>query len=141
MATSKQKKKFAQERRKPFLQFCVLCDAVGQVPGGKAALIGVFSLFLRPARVPQFHVATCWADGVGSFKQTIRILKPNLEELLSVKNSAFELKNRVESSTVITGLVGVDFTTAGVYWVEVYLENDRVMSIPLPVRENVLGLK
>jgi hypothetical protein len=133
------KKNAVSESRKPFLQFCVLCDGVAPMPNGKVAFVGVFSIFNRPVVVPQFTIATCWTDGVGEFTQRLRILNPQLEQVIEVNDQKFTLKNRVTPATHMTHLGGVDMSKAGVYWIEVYLGDERVMSIPIPVQENILG--
>ena len=109
------------------------------MPNGKVAFVGVFTNFTRPVVVPQFTIATCWTDGVGEFTQSLRILNPQLEQVIEVKHQKFTLKNRVTPATHMTHLGGVDMSKAGVYWIEVYLEDERVMSIPVPVQENILG--
>lgn len=138
MSEQKQESAVSKNRR-PILQYCVLCDGVAQGPSGKFAFVGVFALLLKPSTIPQFNIVTGWIDGVGNYTQTIRILTPQLQELIKLEGQEVKLNDRVNPATVITNFVGLHFEQAGVYWIEILLDGKRVLSIPFAVRENISG--
>lgn len=118
---------------RPILQFSVLCDSVAHGPDGKAVFLGVFESFKRPVVVPQFAICNRWINGQGRFKQKTRLLNPKLELLVETPYLEFELANRVTVANFQQMLTNVNFSQPGVYWVEVWLNEERVLSYPVPV--------
>lgn len=122
----------SEDKVAPLLQCCILCDAVTTGPDGKASFIGVFDIF-KSRSVPQFNVVLRWCNGRGKFKSKIRILKPDLTDMLPQVENEFELQNRLVIAGGIFGFVNLQFETSGVHWIEVSLENEVVASVPFAV--------
>jgi hypothetical protein len=123
----------------PDLQSCVLCDDVRREHNGKFILIGLFdSLGVPnvPVTYPRICLATRWCSGEGEFLQSSRILKPDRSTpLLEGKQIPVNLKNDLHTSTNVEFFLNVKFEEAGVYWVEVYLDDHLKISYPLQVTE------
>jgi hypothetical protein len=121
------------DRRHPILQFCVFCDAFAEGPGNKKSHVGVFDLIMEPSVLPQMGIGVRWIDGIGTFSQSIRILKPDLTPLIPPSDSEFTLPNRVTPFTIQATFGNVRFEEPGVYWVELLLDGERHAAFPLPV--------
>jgi hypothetical protein len=123
-----------EESLEPTLQFCVLCDVVAQGPGDKPAFIGVFDQFRRLGPIPQFFVALRWIDGLGSHSSSIRLLDPDLNLFFEPpEKHPMTFKQRTDVATARYGIVNLQFPRPGVYWVEVLLNEQSYISVPLPV--------
>ena len=123
------------EKNKPILQFSVLCDGVAE-QANKGVLIGVFSRFIRTGVMSPFFIVNRWVYGKGTFKQKIAIKSPELENTITdIPEQEFSLKEEFNGRDIINGFVNVNFEKPGVYWVEVSLDDEVVMSYPLPVYE------
>lgn len=55
------------------------------------------------------------------------------KEVAKVENQKFVLETEINGADLAAGFVNVNFEKPGVYWVEVYLGKDLVLSYPLPV--------
>lgn len=65
------------EKRKPHLNFTLLCDDIRQELGGKISLMGIFeNIYARnfPAIHPRLAIMNEWAEGLGEFEAALRIL-------------------------------------------------------------------
>lgn len=119
---------------KPVLQFTVLCDGVARGPGNKPVLIGVFNNFVRTGIIPQFFIVNRWIYGKGTFKQKIAIKDPDLtKSVAEVGDQEFTLPDETTPVDLLSGFVNVNFEKSGVYWVEVSVDENVVLSFPLPV--------
>jgi len=130
----KKKKENIIEVTNPVLQFIVFCDGVS-VPDqrGKVSFIGVFDKFLRPGVMPHFTIAIGWKNGRGDHKFKIRLLDPDLKQLLESPDMDLHLKHETASARADLNIDGMNFPNAGVYWVEIILNGETVQSLPLPV--------
>jgi hypothetical protein len=125
----------AEEKSKPILQFSVLCDGVAK-QGNKPVFIGVFSNFVRTGVIAQFFIANRWIYGKGTFKQKIAIKDPDLSKTVAeIPDQEFVLKEEINGVDIVNGFVNVNFEKAGVYWVEISIDDELVMSYPLLVYE------
>ena len=125
-----------EKTSKPVLQFSVLCDGVAKGQAGKPVFIGVFDNFVRTGVIAQFFIVNRWIYGKGKFKQKIDIKDPELNKnVVEIADQEFDLLSETSPANIITALVNAKFEKPGVYWVEVYLNNELVMSYPLPVYE------
>jgi hypothetical protein len=123
------------EKNKPILQFSVLCDGVAK-QGNKPVFIGVFSNFVRTGVIAQFFIANRWIYGKGTFKQKIAIKDPDLQKTVAeIPDQEFVLKEEINDANIVNGFVNVNFEKPGVYWVEVSIDDELIMSYPLPVYE------
>jgi hypothetical protein len=118
---------------RPVLQFSLTCDGVAPGPGGKPVFVGVFNSVGKVGRLPQFFVANRWVNGIGAFRQTVRILYPDLTEFKRTEPVTFQLPTRASSHDVYSGFINTDFDRAGVYWISVDLDDETVLSYPIPV--------
>ncbi|PIR43341.1 hypothetical protein COV24_03175 [candidate division WWE3 bacterium CG10_big_fil_rev_8_21_14_0_10_32_10] len=133
MAKNKENKHVQTEISKPILQFSVLCDGVAN-QGNKPVFIGVFSNFVRTGIIAQFFIANRWTYGKGTFKQKTAIKDPDLKKIVAeIPEQEFVLKEETNGADIINGFVNVNFKKPGVYWVEIFLDGELVMSYPLPV--------
>lgn len=136
MAKSKNTEAKIEETNKPVLQFSVLCDGVAKGPGNKPVLIGVFNNFVRIGIIPQFFIVNRWIYGKGTFKQKIAIKDPDLtKSVTEVINQEFTLPDETTPVDLLSGFVNVNFEKGGVYWVEISVDDEVVLSYPLPVYE------
>lgn len=134
MARNNTSQPAAKEKSKPVLQFSVLCDGVANGQGGKPVFIGIFDNFVRTGIIPQFFIVNRWIYGMGKFKQKIAIKNPDLNSnVVEVADQEFVLQNETSPANIVSGLVNVNFEKVGVYWVEISLDDELVMSYPLPV--------
>ncbi len=125
----------AEEKSKPILQFSVLCDGVAK-QGNKPVFIGVFSNFVRTGVIPQFFIVNRWVYGKGTFKQKVVIKDPDLTKTVAeIPEQEFALQNETTGADLVLGFVNVNFEKGGVYWVQITLDGELVMSYPLPVYE------
>lgn len=126
----------------PILQYCVLCDNVTNPPGGKGKPVfsGVFSNVSRPSILPQFYVALRWTNGLGEHAATIKILDPHLNEIFKSPDISFKLSHHVSSTDHILQFSNFEFSKAGVYWIEILLNNETYSAFPLPVFEELKEL-
>lgn len=122
-----------EEIQKPMLQFAVLCDGVAPVEKGKVAFVGVFDNFVKPTVVPHFALALGWKGGKGKFKHKVKFLDPDLNQMFETPEMEFELKHETSGARNVVNFDGMHFPKAGVYWIEILLERETIMSIPLPV--------
>lgn len=130
------KEKKTDQTVNPILQFAVLCDGVtAPDQRGKVAFVGVFDNFLRPTLVPHFTLALGWKGGKGKFTHKIRFLDPDLTQMFESPKMEFELKHESQGARSIINFDGLSFSKPGVYWIEIFLGDNSIMSIPLPVLE------
>lgn len=136
MAKNNDTQQTTPEKSKPILQFSVLCDGVARGQGNKPVFIGVFSNFVRTGLIPQFFIVNRWVYGKGTFKQKVVIKDPDLMKAIAeIPEQEFILQNETNRADLVLGFVNVNFEKGGVYWVEITLDGELVMSYPLPVYE------
>ncbi|MDD5556959.1 MAG: hypothetical protein PHN82_06895 [bacterium] len=122
---------------RPDLVYSVLCDDVRQEVNGKFIFIGVFqNLWARefPAVHPRLCIANSWYNGVGEFNARSAIVGPDrktrITESVPVKIAFTE---RHKGSIVVNFFQNVRFPEAGLYWVEVSLDDALVARYPFRV--------
>ena len=120
----------------PDLQCSLLCEEVRQEMNGNLILIGVINVI----RVPQLPVTAsrlciynCWTAGLGQFNETVRILAPDQTTVLRKGDMKFELKDVTMRSPNVLVFAGVEFKTAGIYYVEVLVDDVMKIRYPIPV--------
>lgn len=123
----------------PDLQSCLLCDDVRREHNGKFILIGLFdSLGVPnlPITYPRLCLTTRWCSGQGDFIQSSRILKPDrATPLVEGKQIPVRLKDELHTATNVEFFLNVKFEEAGVFWVEVNLDDRLKLSYPLRVTQ------
>jgi hypothetical protein len=119
----------------PDLQCSLVCEDVRREMGGNFILLGV----LAAVRVPQLPIVaqrlcvfTRWTAGLGKFTAKVRLLQPDQTTLIREAEVKFELKDVTRTSTSLLGFENVEFKAAGVYYVEVMV--DDVVKLRYPLR-------
>ena len=124
------------ERTKPSLNFTLLCDDVRQEMGGKISLMGIFENVYAnsfPAVHPRLATVNEWADGLGEFEATLRILSPDRKTVLRETVTKLKLVNARFKHRDISIHLNLEFKEPGTYWIENYLDGILVNSVPLNV--------
>ena len=116
---------------KPVLQFSVPCDRYVSTPSGKPNLEEVFSLFIRPGP-HRFFIVNRFINGLGVHKQKLRIYKPNATEFTEGPEREFKMENRALPYDVLID-VAFNFDEPGVWWLQILLDEEPILSYPIPV--------
>jgi hypothetical protein len=124
------------EKTKPSLNFTLLCDDVRQEMGGKISLMGIFENVYAgsfPAVHPRLATVNEWADGLGEFEATLRILSPDRKTVLRETVTKLKLVNAQFKHRDISIHLNLEFKEPGTYWIENYLDGILVNSVPINV--------
>ena len=120
----------------PDLQCSLLCEEIRQEATGNFFLIGVINLI----RVPQLPIVAFklslfnrWTAGVGRFVETARFLAPDQTTVLRKAEVKFALQDAAHNATTFTIFSQVEFKTAGLYYVEVLVDDVMKVRYPVPV--------
>jgi hypothetical protein len=120
----------------PDLQASLLCEDVRQEASGNLILVGVVNII----RVPQLPVTAFklfiynrWTAGVGQFSESVRLVAPDQTTVLRKAEVKFALPDANHNATNVTVFGQVEFTTAGVYFIEVLVDDVMKIRAPLPV--------
>lgn len=118
----------------PDLQCSLLCEEVRQEANGNLFLIGI----VNAIRVPQLPIVAgrvCifnrWTAGIGQFTENVRMIAPDQTTVISKGELKFELRDPSHSASGVMVFGNVKFETAGVYYIEVLVED--VMKLRYPV--------
>ena len=91
-------------------------------------------------RVPQLPVVAFklslfnrWTAGVGQFTQTARFIAPDQTTVLRKGEVKFALQDALHNATTFTMFSQVEFKTAGVYYMEVLVDDVMKVRFPVPV--------
>jgi hypothetical protein len=121
---------------KPSLNFTIICDDVRQEMGGKLSLMGLFENIYAakfPAVHPRIAIMTEWASGQGEFGIKMRIVTPDGKTVIRETNSKMVLSGVNYRHRDVSVHLNVELKAPGTYWVENYLDDELVNSIPLHV--------
>lgn len=121
----------------PDLQCSLICEEVRQEANGNLFLIGVVNLI----RVPQLPIVAgriClfnrWTAGIGQFTENTRLIAPDQTTVVSKAEMKFELRDPSHSASGVVVFGNVKFETAGVYFVEVLVDDVMKLRYPLVVQ-------
>lgn len=118
----------------PDLQCSLLCEEVRQEANGNFFLIGIIN-FIRVPQVPitalKLMVFNRWTAGVGQFMESVRLVAPDQTTILRKSDVKFALQDAMFHATNVSLFPQVEFKTAGVYFIEVLV--DDVMKLRYPV--------
>ena len=124
------------EKLAPSLAYTIICDDVRQEAGGKISLMGLFEN-IYATNFPVLHsrlaLMTEWSDGRGSFVVTTRLLTPDRKNVLRETTSKISLNDPHYKHRDISVHLNIELKTPGTYWIEHYLDNTLVSSVPLNV--------
>jgi hypothetical protein len=120
----------------PDLQCSILAEDVRQEAQGSFTLVGVLGL-IRVPQVPVTAYKLCvfnrWTSGFGQFTETVRFLAPDQTTVLRTGQTRFALQDASHHATNLTVLGQLQFPVAGVYHIEVLVEEVMKIRYPLPV--------
>ena len=120
----------------PDLQCSLICEEIRQEANGNFFLIGVINLI----RVPQLPVTALklsmfnrWTAGVGQFIETARLIAPDQTTVIRKTEVKFGLQDPAQSATTFTIFSQVEFKAAGLYFVEVLVDDVMKIRYTVPV--------
>ena len=120
----------------PDLQCSLVCQDVRQEANGNLILIGIMQ-FIPVPEIPvaaaQILVFNRWCTGVGQFTDTVRLVAPDSTTVVAKGDLKFALQHAHSSATNVNILRNVEFKIAGVYFVEVLVDDVLKVRYPLPV--------
>jgi hypothetical protein len=120
----------------PDLQCSIMAEDVRQEVQGSFVLVGVLG-FIRVPQVPVTAYKLCvfnrWTSGLGQFTETVRFLAPDQSTVLRTGQTRFALQDAMHHATNLTVLGQLQFPVAGVYHVEVLVDEVMKIRYPLPV--------
>ena len=120
----------------PDLQCSLLCEDIRQETTGNFILLGVMN-FVRVPQVPVTAHKICvfnrWTAGVGQFTESMRLLAPDQMTVLRKGEVKFVLQDATHSATNVTVLGQIEFAVAGVYYVEMLVDDVMKLRYPLPI--------
>ncbi len=113
-----------------------MCEEIRQEANGNFFLIGVINLI----RVPQLPVTALklslfnrWTAGVGQFVEIARLIAPDQTTVMRKSEVKFTLQDPAQSATTFTVFGQVEFKTAGLYFVEVLVDDVMKIRYSIPV--------
>lgn len=120
----------------PDLQCSLLCEEVRQEINGNFIIIGILG-FVQVPQVPVTAFKLCvfnrWTAGVGAFTESVRILAPDQATVVRSSQVKFALKDASHHATNVTVYSQMKFDSAGVYYVEVLVDDVMKVRYPLPI--------
>lgn len=120
----------------PDLQSSLFCEEVRQEINGNFILVGVLG-FVRVPHVPITAHKLClfnrWTSGLGQFNEVVRLIAPDQSTVLRTGQTRFTLQDASHHATNLTLLGQVQFPAAGVYYVEVLVDEVMKLRFPFPV--------
>jgi hypothetical protein len=120
----------------PDLQASLLCEDVRQETSGNFMVIGIIG-YVRLPQVPVTAFKLClfnrWTAGVGTFTEATRLIAPDGTTTLRQGNVKFTLQDASHHAVNVTVFGQVEFAAAGVYYVEVLVDDVMKIRYPVPV--------
>lgn len=120
----------------PDLQASLLCEDVRQEVTGNFIIVGVIGL-IRVPKLPVTAGRLCvfnrWTAGVGEFTEQVRLVGPDGSTALRQSQIRFALKEANHHAINVSMLTQVEFASAGIYHVEVLVDDVMKLRYPVPV--------
>ena len=120
----------------PDLQASLLCEDVRQETSGNFIIIGVIG-YIRVPQIPITALKLClfnrWTAGIGTFTQTVRLITPDGTTALRQNTLRFGLQDATHHAINVTVFTQLEFASAGVYYVEVLIDDVMKLRFPVPV--------
>ena len=120
----------------PDLQCSLVCEEVRQEANGNLFIIGVVNA-LRVLQLPAVAGRICilnrWTAGIGQFNESVRLIAPDQTTVINKSELKFELRDPSHSATGVMVFGNVKFETAGVYFIEVLVDDVMKLRYPLVV--------
>lgn len=124
------------EQIKPSLNFTIICDDIRQEMGGKLSLMGLFeNIYVPtfPAVHPRIAIISEWSAGQGEFRVRMRIVSPDGKTAIRETQSKMSLNSVHYRHRDVSLHLNVELKVPGTYWVENYLDDELINSMPLNV--------
>ncbi len=120
----------------PDLQASLLCEEVRQEANGNFFIIGILGV-VRVPQVPITALKLCvfnrWTAGVGAFQESVRLIAPDQTTTLRQGHVKFGLREPGDHATNVTVFTQLEIPSAGVYYLEVMVDDVMKLRFPLPV--------
>ena len=120
----------------PDLQCSVLCEEIRQEANGNPMLIGVLTQLIvpqLPITAPRIVCFNRWTAGVGEFTEHVKIISPDSSTTLCENKMKYGLEKPDHIRTNVHLFDNVEFKEAGVYHVEVNVDDVLKLRYPFPV--------
>lgn len=120
----------------PDLQAAVLCEDVRAEISGQQTLVGVLGAVPTPTLPIGFFklcLWTRWCGGSGEFVQKCLIYDPEEDQAIAQAEVPFSLSDLSAHATNVHFFGGVQFQKYGTYHVEILVDDELRLRIPLPV--------
>jgi hypothetical protein len=120
----------------PDIQAAILCEDVRAEISGQQTLVGVIGAIPTPTLPIGFFklcLWTRWCGGSGEFTQRCLIYDPEEDQAIAQAEIPFTLSDLNAHATNVHFFGGVQFQKYGTYNVEVQLDGEIRLRIPLPV--------
>jgi hypothetical protein len=120
----------------PDLQASLLCEDVRQEVTGSFILIGVLGV-IRVPQVPITAMKLCvmnrWTAGIGVFTESARLIGPDQTTVVRQSQVKFALQDPTHHAVNVTVFGQVEFKAAGIYYVEVLVDDVMKLRFPVPL--------
>jgi hypothetical protein len=120
----------------PDLQASLVCEDVRQEVTGHFILLGVIGV-IRVPQVPVTAFKLCafnrWTAGVGAFTEEVRLIAPDGATVLRKGQVKFNLQDATHHAINVTVFGQIEFPSAGVYYIEVLVDDVMKLRYPLSV--------
>lgn len=120
----------------PDLQSSLLCEDVRPEASGNLILIGVLGVIRVPQvpiAAPKVCVINRWCAGIGQFTEQVRLVGPDGQQILRKSASKFALPDPTQTATLVSVFPNIEFPVAGVYHVEVLVDDVMKVRFPVPL--------
>lgn len=127
----------AGSSKNPSLQFSVPClevDDQDQKPPTFKYLFYELPFPEFPFKA-SFFIANGWCSGQGNYHQSMKLLKPDGSMLVETGQQAVDLQDPNVPFMAVNFFKDLPFEGPGVYKIQVFLGNEKVLEYPLTVRK------
>ncbi len=120
----------------PDLQCSLLCDDIRQEASGNLIFLGVIGLVRVPGIpivAPKLCVVNRWTAGKGNFTEQVRLIAPDGTTVIRKSSAKLALPDPVQNVTNVSLFAQVEFATAGVYFIEVLVDDVMKLRYAVPL--------
>lgn len=120
----------------PDLQFSMVCEDIRREVTGMFTVVGILAVIpvpQVPVNVFKMFVFNRWTAGVGQFTETVRLVAPDASTVLRKSDIRFALQDPAHSASNVSFLGQLQLPVAGVYHIEVLVDDVMKLRYALPV--------
>lgn len=124
------------DRIQPSLHFTIICDDIRQETGGKISLMGLFENIYAtkfPVIHPRLVIISEWIEGKGEFDVKTQILSTDRKTVVRQSLTKIKLNEVNFRHRNVSIHLNINFDSPGTYWIENFLDDELINSIPLRV--------